>query len=401
MTTSATAPLKPSNGRFDELEAYRGIAALLIVVFHAYQYAREALKVPTYPYEGTPLHLLFHSLDVSVSWFFVLSGFLVFLPFARSAIGQQPRPSTRGFLIRRVIRIVPAYYLAFLLVWTLRFSGGADQWRDLIEHLTFTQIFDQQYFFWTIGPSWTLAIEMWFSVLLALIGPGLHVLCGRLATPRARALALAASAALLALGSLGYKYWAWYIAGIPRDIWPVYFGPVAQFDGLAFGMLLAVLAGARGDAPLLRGAAPALLRAAGFGIVIVAALLRRQDSPVDVFFFSLGSIGFLLILASTVLGPRNTRWTRALAQAPLACLGAISYSVYLWHEPLMLELGARGLLISPDPAAFASNALALALVSLFVAALSYYALERPTMGLRHLFERNGRLARRYPEERVS
>lgn len=391
----------PSAERFDELEGYRGIAALLIVVFHAYQYAREALKLHTYPYEGTPLHLLLHSLDASVSWFFVLSGFLVFLPFARSALTQRSQQSPRGFLIRRAIRIMPTYYLAILVIWALRFTGGADQWRDLAEHLTFTQIFDQKLFFWTIGPAWTLAIEVWFYLLLALLGPLLHRLCGCFATPRARAIVLGGIAGLLALASLAYKYWAWYIAGIPRDTWPVYFGLLAQFDGLAFGMLLAVLVGAYGDAAPLRGAAPALARAAGFGVMLVAALLRSPDSPADVFFFTLGSVAFALVLASTVLGPRDTLWERALARVPWPFFGLISYSVYLWHEPIMIELGARNLLIAPAPGAFPANALVLVLLSLIVAAASYYALERPTMQLGHLFERSGRLARRYPEERLS
>jgi peptidoglycan/LPS O-acetylase OafA/YrhL len=399
--TNTAALAKPATGRFDELEGYRGIAALLIVVFHAYQYAREALKLHTYLYEGTPLHLLLHSLDASVSWFFVLSGFLVFLPFARSAIAQQARQSSRGFLIRRAIRIVPTYYLAILVIWTLRFTGGADQWRDLIEHLTFTQIFDQEHFFWTIGPAWTLAIEVWFYLLLALAGPLLHQICGRFATPRARSIVLAGIAALLACGSVGYKYWAWYLAGIPRDTWPVYFGLLAQFDGLAFGMLLAVVVSARGAAPLLRGAAPTLVRVAGLMLMVAAALLRSPDSPADVFFFTLGSAAFALVLASTVLGQREARWARALARAPLPCLGLISYSVYLWHEPIMIELGARNLLISSAPAAFPINALVLSALSLIAAAASYYALERPTMQLRFLFERDGKLARRYPEERAS
>ena len=60
--------------RFEGLEAYRGIAALLLVVFHAYQYTREGTG--RYAYEGTPLGALFGSLQLS-GWFFVLSGFLI------------------------------------------------------------------------------------------------------------------------------------------------------------------------------------------------------------------------------------------------------------------------------------------------------------------------------------
>src|SRR5437764_11759189 len=130
----AVGGVSPSEGarRFDGLEAYRGIAALLIVVYHAYQHSR--LK-SAYVYDGTPLHVLLRNLEAGVAWFFVLSGFLIVLPFARAAVHRRkaedarrewrvllpppdPRPppysgdrqsalSARGFLVRRAIRIVP------------------------------------------------------------------------------------------------------------------------------------------------------------------------------------------------------------------------------------------------------------------------------------------------------
>lgn len=113
--------------RFEELEAYRGIAALLVVVFHAYQHTREGSG--RYVYEGTPLHPFFLSLDVTVPWFFMLSGFLIFLPFARAAIKRGTPRSARGFLICRAIRIIPLYYVAILsdescATTTTRGSGG-------------------------------------------------------------------------------------------------------------------------------------------------------------------------------------------------------------------------------------------------------------------------------------
>src|SRR5229473_1456649 len=82
--------------RYDELEADRGVAALLIVVFHSYQQSR---AVSTYGYEGTPIHVVLRNLDATVAWFFVLSGFLITLPFARAAVRQNREQSTRGFLI--------------------------------------------------------------------------------------------------------------------------------------------------------------------------------------------------------------------------------------------------------------------------------------------------------------
>src|SRR5687768_15538239 len=75
-------PQTPGSPRFAELEAYRGIAALLIVVYHVYQYARAGNPV-RFPYEGHPIHVALRNLEAPVAWFFVLSGFLIFLRFAR------------------------------------------------------------------------------------------------------------------------------------------------------------------------------------------------------------------------------------------------------------------------------------------------------------------------------
>ena len=84
--------------RFTELETYRGVAAILLIVFHAYQFSREGTGAERYLYEGSPLHTIFTGL-VGTTWFFALSGFLIFLPFARALVNQSGQESVRGFLI--------------------------------------------------------------------------------------------------------------------------------------------------------------------------------------------------------------------------------------------------------------------------------------------------------------
>ena len=382
-------------GRFTELEAYRGVAALLVVVFHAYQFSREGTGTPDEVYAGSPLHLLFHNLEAPVAWFFVLSGFLLFLPFARAAVEQDGRPSSRGFLVRRAIRVLPAYYLAFLPVWAWRFSGGWEQWRDLAEHLTFTQVFDRVHIFWTIGPAWSLAVEVQFYLLLAVVGPLAYVACARLATRRARIAALLGGTGALVLGSLAYKWWAGMVAQVPREDFPVYFGPLAKLDTFALGMLLAILVGTARERRA-GGAVAIGLRLGGLGLLAATFVLRGDHATVDLFFHTLAGIAFLLVLASTTLGSGHTAWARCLAHPALQALGAISYSVYLWHEPLLIELGKRDLLIRMNPGAFPLNALVLILLTIAVATISYRCVERPLGDLRLLFTRDGRLEERYP-----
>ncbi|HMA35221.1 MAG TPA: acyltransferase [Chloroflexia bacterium] len=381
-------------GRFEELEAYRGVAALGIVLFHAYQHSRVGA---TYVYEGTPAHLLLRNLEAGVAWFFALSGFLIFLPFARAAVEQRRPQSARGFLVRRVIRIIPLYYLAILVVWVLRYTGGPEQWYDLLLHLSFTQVFDQVHIFWTIGPAWSLAVEMLFYLLITLAGPWFYGVCGRIVTPGGRLAWLTAACLALVGGSLVYKGLAFYVLQIPEDNWPVYFSLPAKLDTFALGMLLAVAVVASRGRPQFAAPVPALLRIIGALLLAVTFGLREISPPVWLYFHTLAGVGATLFLASTVLGPRGSPWERMLSWPALQFLGVVSYSLYIWHEPILIALADSNLLIFENPVTFPFVTLVLLGAVLAVAYASYWALEYPALLLRFLFTREGRLADRYPE----
>ena len=401
--TPAPAPAKPARStaaavRFEELEAYRGFAALLIVIFHTYQYSREATRAETYVYEGTPLHFVFHNLDAPVAWFFALSGFLLFLPFAQAALDQSGKRSARGFLVRRAVRVIPAYYAAILIVWAIGYSD----FRDLIEHLTFTQVFDQQRFFSLIGPAWSLAVEVQFYLLLPFLAMFIYALCSRVPTRNGRlALMAAIIVGIIALGT-GYKMWAFSVAQIPLDVWPVYFGLLSKLDTFALGMLLALISVARaGSEPLVGRLGAIALVAGAIALTGVAFQWRLTSKQGEVHFMTLVALAFVLLLAATVLGRRGSRWERILTWRPLQFLGIISYSIYLWHETIMQHLGAAGFLIDPEPSSFPRNAVVLIMLSIAAGAASYWLLEVPTMQLGHLFDREGRLAPRYTELKIA
>lgn len=397
-STSADQPVQQR--RYEGLDAYRGIAALLLVVFHTYLYSREATAAQTYVYEGTLPDVILRSLRLSAI-FFLLAGFLIFLPFARAAVEQRRQRSVRAFLVTRAISILPAYYIAIVIVWTWRYSGANEQLVDLVQHLTFTHIFDRRHIFWTIGPAWTLAIEVMFYILLAVLGPVSFRACSRLSSVRARLALLSGVVLTLGAASVLFKWWAFYIAQIPEDNYPVYFGPMAKLDVFAIGMVLALVVVARRDRPLLRGPLPTLVRVLGFGLLVVLVAVRDQSQLVSLYFHTLLAAAFLLVLASTVLGPSGSLWERIVTWQPLQFLGMISYSIYLWHEPIMVELGRREILTSTSPEAFPKNAVLIIVLTLALATASYWVIQRPTALLRHLFTSEGRLVRRYPDPPMS
>ena len=187
---------------YAEFEAYRGVAALAVVVFHAYQFVRVD---GAYVYAGTPADALLHQLDGAVAVFLVLSGFLLWEPVARALVTGAPPGSARSFLTRRAIRVVPLYVIATMVVWAWRTPGGAEGWPELATHLTFTHVFVADHVFSVIGPAWSLAVEVHAYVLLAVL---IAVLArtGRAGTPRPTA-ALALPAVVVVV-SVAWKAWA-------------------------------------------------------------------------------------------------------------------------------------------------------------------------------------------------
>ncbi len=380
-------PAKAVGPRFAGLEAYRGIAAVLVVLFHVYQLIEQ--QAPGSVGGDTAWgYRVLTSLDGLVGLFFVLSGFLIFLPYARAVLGVGDAPSARAFLVRRAARVVPLYLVAILVVWTARNWGLADaNWRDLIEHLTFTHVYDNERIFFTIGPAWSLAVEVQFYVLLALVGMGLTALAPRLSQTGRRLLIVGTVTALFAV-SLGYKMVAWLVWEAPADDWKVWFGLPAKLDEFAAGMALAIVV-VLGKGKLGR-LGTELVRVVGLVILGISLWQRPIGQGEHAWFHTAAGLGFMLLLWASVLGVQDW-WSRFLSTRALVFLGIVSYSLYLWHEPLLLGLESNGLLPGESGLAGLAINLAIALpLAIGVAWLSYTFIERPGNALRGLIDRQGK-----------
>src|SRR3954451_7703087 len=235
--SGGSSPAAAGTSRRLDLEGYRGIAALGVVVFHAYQFNRGDVGAH-YAYEGTVAFPALRNLDGLVNLFFVLSAYLLYAPLVRAVrAGVRPQP-VRVFLFRRAVRILPLYWTAILVVWAARNPRLPGDWRDLLEHLSCTQVFDSKRIFWTIGPAWSLAVEIYFYLALA----GVYLAfrssaVGRLSL-RARQWALWLFPVTLAVAGLAWKAAA-LLAHEPATRWSVWFNPLAKADVFAAGTFLA------------------------------------------------------------------------------------------------------------------------------------------------------------------
>jgi peptidoglycan/LPS O-acetylase OafA/YrhL len=379
---SAAAPPVPpdtsaSPRRWRELDGHRGIAVVGIVVFTVYQFC----NVQHFLYRGTLAYTVLNSLDAMVPWLFVLSAFLLFEPIARSAIEAPQTIAVRGFLTRRAVRLLPLYYVSVLIVWFSRQQTLPGDWRDLLEHLTFTQVFDEKRIFYTIGPAWAISVEVLFCLLLATIMIGLKHLCRRITGRRQRISVLVITISLLAALSLAWNAWSFSVVHRPTTgAFTTWFGPLPNLADFAVGMAVAVLVATRTNPAVIRPGSRWLLRLAGVSILCTAFATRQANTWTGVYFPTACAIGFGCLTAAATLGPPD-RWSRALSRRTLLWLGTISYSIYVWHEPIVLALRHSHDVVRQAYGAFVVDTVVVVTLSIVAGWVSYLLIQRPTRQL--------------------
>lgn len=366
----------PGNPRFPLLDAMRAIAALTIVMTHA-------SGVTAFNADNWLGHFTAR-LNFGVCIFFLLSGFLLYRPFVAARREGRPAIPTLRFWRRRALRIIPAYWVALTLLSIFPGLIGFHEhwWR----FYTFTQIYWAQTTSQGIGPAWTLCIEMTFYLLLPFIA---------LAMTRLRPSVRTEIAVLVGV-SVGVLFLRWAIQewSSPFSSWRVLHNTLlCYFDWFAWGMILAVVSvdthGRESTSRSLmlivrRPWVPWAAAAVVFAYVSLGLNLYRGflASYTQWSFFG-EHVGYALtaalLLLPAIFGDWAGGWPRRLlATSWMGWLGLVSYGIFLWHSPIMLYLndhGAQGWL----PFGFPALLVATLAITIPIAALSYYLVEKPVL----------------------
>jgi peptidoglycan/LPS O-acetylase OafA/YrhL len=375
-----------SSRRFEAVDALRAIAALSIVVLHACVAAPLLQDL----HAGGLAKYVAH-LDVGVTIFFLISGFLLYRPFARARLEGDATPDVRAYAWRRFLRITPAYWAALTVIalW-VPLSGvfGEHGWR----FFGFAQIYDGDTVRSGLSQAWTLCVEVTFYAMVPIYAVAMRRVPAR--SPRRwLSTELGALAALVVLSV------AWKLFAISRvdvastDAAPWMMSLPALIDYFALGMGLAVLTIAS-EANLLRGSAgrlrdlirrrmwlPWLVAAVAFVVAGEAIGKTGEGGTASVGSEVLPRHALYAVVALGVMLPAlMTEQRRALSQRVLRVralrwIGLISYSIYLWHFALEAKL-VRAVSWHTPAGALALFAL-MVLVSIGVGAVSYYVIERP------------------------
>ncbi len=369
------------------VDGLRAIAALSVVGVHTSFVSGFTSR--------SPLGIYTARLEIGVSVFFVISGFLLYRPWVQAAAGMRPAPSVGRYCTRRLLRVLPAYWLAFTVVtYVLHADRVVPGWRAALLYYGFAQIYSPTHALTGITQAWSLCTEMSFYVAL----PALAVLlAGRsrhrptnARSPWVRRQVVGLGA--LVASSLGFRLWALAGTSRLRGLMPDWLP--ANLDLFALGMLLAVATTWVGqhpgqatwlDRPWVPWASWALAAGAFVAVShlgISTIPLYRTSLPLGLTRQVLYGLFGVFLVAPTVVGPaRRGLIRRGLQLRPVAAVGAVSYGIYLWHQAwvtLWLRWTGDRLFTIPLPA-LAVPVLALAVAS---AAASYLLFERPLLRLK-------------------
>jgi peptidoglycan/LPS O-acetylase OafA/YrhL len=358
-------------GRIARIESLRALAAVGVVACHVF---------------GATVGQFFVGIENRVAsgigfggyFFFALSGCLLYIPFVRRDFGGGGRIELGRYALNRAVRIFPLYYVALFVVLLVFYGGGSlSQWAEwglFLENLTPDNIMSVN------GVLWTIVIELHFYILLPLIA--WLILRGSRGSLKGAMLVLG----LLVAASLTFRI-LHVILPSREFLNPLRMSFPSLFYLIGAGMFVALVREAwlEQRPRWLRGpfASPDVWALASIPFWFLFVL----DYDLEPLF----AIGCFLLLGAAVLPLDRGFLVRGLDWRPLALLGLTSYSIYIWHHPILKAVTERhvwGLdgAIWRAQQFFGSDYVGMLVVvvpfSCAVAALSYMLIESPALRLR-------------------
>lgn len=343
------------------LDGIRAIAVIMVLAYH--------LKLA-----------LFKSGFLGVTVFFVLSGYLI-TGILISEVEEEGTIDLKNFWLRRIRRLVPAVMLmAVVIIFVsavvnrIIFTKGCkDFLASVLGFNNWWQIFNKVSYFEAAGvPSpfthcWSLAIETQFYLIYPLILLGIYKLVKSRGEGRAnRGLLFAGVTLLLALISVILMI---VLFDPQQDASRVYYGTDTRAFSLLFGALLAILWEYRMVPRRLSASVNMVLGSVSFAVLLVMTIAINGSSN---FWYRGGQfVGTILtVLVIYTVSGRKTWLSRFLSNTVLKWIGDRSYSIYLWHYPIIL-------LISKGIKASWWITLIEIVLSVVLAELSYRFIETP------------------------
>lgn len=375
-TADSVATTTSAFAHFPALDGMRAIGAFLVVLTHVgFQTGRSL--------DGSLFATMLARGNFGVTIFFVLSGFLLYRPFAAAALDEAAFPRIRRYARRRAVRILPALwvFLAIVLAFVVEVKATAREWTSFF---FLVQVYNGTDTKAELRHLWSLSAEVFFYALLPLIA--LVIARPRGGPDRSVRRQVIAIAALIAASYAFILLRGNGVIPVEADT-----GLPNYLSWFCWGMLLAVASVCDERVGLLRRQRNALTDIARSLPVcwsLSGALFLLSTLPIgSPYGVEIASPGRFLtqnvlfgLAAFWLVAPlvlvKHDRANRLLGTGPAKFLGDISYSVYLWHVPILF-LVQRNLGFDVFTGHFWPVLALTSLGAVAVATVSWYLIERP------------------------
>jgi peptidoglycan/LPS O-acetylase OafA/YrhL len=387
MSTQTTAVPRTAPS-FPGLDTIRAVAAIWVVVTH--------VGFWTGFYGHGLLGALTQRLEAGVAVFFVLSGFLLSYPWLRQLRTGARRDSIGRYALKRVLRIVPVYWVAVVAAVVLVPQNDGTSLPRAGDALLMIDMYKEGLLLEGLTQMWSLATEVAFYVTLPALMALFVTLVARKQWQPARMLA---GLAVIALGSLIWVavaadsltswggwvnqalpgYLGWFAIGIGFAVIDVDRRHAAPGHELTVTRWCRTAASAPWTCLVVAGAA---LFVAATPILGPVLLVERTPTQLVCRAILFGVVAALVVLPG-IFGKPTTTYARIMAHRFLRHLGHISYSLFCCHVIVIAVMFDR-----LDLTQFAENMWlvlgAVLVVSLTVSEVLYRVVERPFMRLKNL-----------------
>lgn len=387
--------------------------ACLAVIFH---HLAQAMVVQRQTAAVQELQSFLILGNVGVSIFFVLSGYLLAYPFWRQYLNHGEYPSMKQYVVRRAARIMPGYYVAFvvcmLLVLALNIPSQ-DFWIRSLTGLTFTSGFHYITFFPSEinGPFWSISFEVFSYILMPLFMFGLFRLFSNKRSFKAAILYWVGVVLVIIAANQWIHYaftpdenlrgWQYGLIGGAK-FWMPNYNPVGLFGHFSIGILASGLV-----CRIRMAERTERLRASGLfdllsAVSLVASavflwLVRHQPEfslsiQNQPFFFPF----FTILIGCFLITVPFSRWIGRGVDNPFFRYTAkVSFGLYIWHNLIITLAGMYwikdfhfGGIVPLGRWAWIS--LGVIVVSYGIATLSYYFIEKPILDRSHQYTGPGK-----------
>jgi peptidoglycan/LPS O-acetylase OafA/YrhL/glycopeptide antibiotics resistance protein len=367
------------------LDGLRAFAALSVFIVHFQQFTNIGGTFGPFDFEQWMVNG-----NTGVALFFALSGFLLSIPFWQ-AKQELTLPNIKHYFFKRAIRIIPLFYLCFILLMALKgFKGAEVNFNNILSHLFFLHNLKDYQVMSLNPPFWSLAVEMQFYLLLPLF----FILIKKLNRESGTLVFVVLVPVIYILYRLLMNWlgeWNSWPIRIPL-IWPfgielesvngaaLKYSTMAHLPHFLIGVVAASLFLTYRDS----GKQKPIFCESLFWLASISVAVILSTPLDELFQLNYGRYNFPLVpllLGVILVTAPNSMFAKRILDLPiLRWVGIISFGVYLFHYPLLkatkMAFDLAGLSVKTNVVLYGVSSL---MLTLLLAHLSYKYFESPVM----------------------